>query len=205
MEPLSFLENDSRDGAGGVPGGVPGGIPAAAGRHTLLERGGVAAAALALLLLCLVVTLDVASRAFWRAVVPDDVLLVSELMLLVILGPIALVTAAREHIAVTVFTERLGQGGKHLLACLAHLAGIAFFGFLLAAFWTLLAKAWRNGEFYDGELGIPQWIGLALATLLVAGVLLRLLALLLEELRAVLARHPRGGPGIARRDGGERG
>ncbi|SMF68684.1 TRAP-type C4-dicarboxylate transport system, small permease component [Tistlia consotensis] len=152
------------------------------GRHTLLERGGVTAAGLALVTLCLIVTLNVISRALWRAVVPDDILLVSELMLIVILGPIALVTAEREHIEVTVFTERVGQGGRRLLACLGHLAGIAFFGFLLAAFWKLTLKSWQTGEFYDGLLAIPQWPGQALATAAFAGIILRLAFLLRTDL-----------------------
>ncbi|MEX0760378.1 MAG: TRAP transporter small permease subunit, partial [Tistlia sp.] len=135
-------------------------------------------------LLCLIVTLNVVTRALWHAVIPDDILLVSELMLLVILGPLALVTAEREHIAVTVFTARAGAGARRLMACLAHLAGIAFFGFLLVAFWTLLAKSWRTGEYYDGLLGLPQWPGLALATAALAGVILRLVFLLVRDARA---------------------
>src|SRR5690606_9294105 len=94
-----------------------------------------------------------------------------------------LVTADREHIAVTVFPEKAGQGTKRVLACLGHLVGIAFFGFLLASFWTLLEKAWRTGEYYDGLLAIPQWPGLALGTAALAGVILRLLFLLAADLR----------------------
>lgn len=154
------------------------------GRHTLLERAGVRAAGLALVALCLIVTLNVATRWLWHAVIPDDILLVSELMLVVILGPVALVTAEREHIAVTVFTERAGQGAKRLFDALAQLAGIAFFGFLLAAFWQLLAKAWATGEYYDGLINIAQWPGLAFATAAVAGVLLRLVVLLVRDLRS---------------------
>ncbi len=163
-----------------------------AGRHTLLERAGVRAAGLALVLLCAIVTINVVSRWLWHALIPDDILLVSELMLVVILGPIALVTAEREHIAVTVFTQRFvegqagqgrwGQGARRFCDGLGYLAGIAFFGFLLAAFWTLLAKSWRTGEYYDGLLNIPQWPGLAFATLAVAGVIGRLVYLLAATL-----------------------
>ena len=153
-----------------------------AGRHTLLERAGVQAAGLALVLLCAIVTVNVVSRWLWHALIPDDILLVSELMLVVILGPLALVTAEREHIAVTVFTERAGRRAKRACDCLAQLAGIAFFGFLLAAFWQLLAKSWRTGEYYDGLLGLVQWPGLALATAAVAGVILRLAFLLAGDL-----------------------
>lgn len=178
MDPLRFEE--TKTGLG---------LP---GRHTLLERAGVKAAGLALVALCLIVTVNVLSRWFWHALIPDDILLVSELMLVVILGPLALVTAEREHIAVTVFTARAGQGARRLMACLGHLAGLLFFGFLLVAFWKLLEKSWRTGEFYDGLLGLPQWPGLALATAGVAGILLRLAFLLARD---ASPSAPRAGDG----------
>lgn len=171
------------------------------GGHTLLERGGASAAGLALVLLCAIVAVNVITRALWVAVIPDDILLVSELMLIVILGPVALVTADREHIAVTIFTDRAGQGAKRALSCLAQLAGLAFFGFLLAAFWELLLKAWRTGEYYDGILDIPQWPGLALAVAAVAGVMLRLAWLLFVDFRRLgLGQGDEGGD---ERRGGE--
>ncbi len=77
-----------------------------------LERRFGGLASLGLALLCLVVSVTVISRWLYRGIVPDDVLWVQELMLVVVLAPLGLVTAAREHIEVTIFTEKAGHKAK---------------------------------------------------------------------------------------------
>ncbi len=147
-----------------------------------VERALGVIARLALVALGAVVTLSVASRALGNNVIPDDVLVVSELMLVVILAPLPLVTAMREHIAVTVFTERLRGAPLRALGILGHLAGLAFFGSLAWAFFVMLAGSWETGEYYEGFLRIPHWIGHAFAAAALALVAIRLLALLIGDL-----------------------
>lgn len=153
---------------------------APAGRWPV-ERGLGVVARLALIALGSVVTISVVSRALGDNVIPDDVLVVSELMLVVILAPLPLVTAMREHIVVTIFTERLGAASLRLLNVLGHAAGAIFFSVLTWAFAVMLAGSWETGEYYEGFLRIPHWIGHAFATAALALVAGRLLMLLVTD------------------------
>ncbi len=149
-----------------------------------LERRFGDLANLGLTLLCLLVSVTAISRWLYRGLIPDDVLWVQELMVVVVLAPLGLVTAAREHIEVTIFTERATDNAKRRLACLGHLAGLTFIGFLAWAAWRLLAAAWLSGEYYEGDIRVPHWLGYGL---FFAGLLafeLRLLALLGNDLFA---------------------
>jgi TRAP-type C4-dicarboxylate transport system permease small subunit len=148
-----------------------------------VEHGLGICARIALMALCAVVTVSVVSRALWNNIIPDDVLLVSELMLVVILAPLALVTAMREHIVVSIFTDRLGAGMRRALDILGHLVGLLLFGVLTYAFASMLLNSWSTGEYYEGILGIPHYIGHAFATVAMAVVVMRLLLLLLADLR----------------------
>ncbi len=160
----------------------------AASEPTWAERRFGDLANLALGLLCLLVTISVVSRWLYRNVIPDEVLWVQELMVVVVLAPLVLVTAAREHIEVTIFTKRAGETAKRRLACLGHLVGLVFVGFLVWAAWRLFTDALASGEYYEGELRLPHWLGYGL---FFAGILafgLRLLALLAGDLLVRRAR-----------------
>lgn len=155
--------------------------PAPAGRWPV-ERGLGSLARVALALLCAVVTVSVITRALWQNIVPDDVLLVSELMVAVILAPLALVTARDEHISVSVFTRRAGAGARRLLAVLGHIAGICFFAVLAWAYFTMFSDSWQTGEYYEGILGIPHWGSQLFAALAVSVVVARLALMLFRDL-----------------------
>lgn len=152
------------------------------------ERALSALAMVALGLLCLIVTLTVVARWLGTTFVPDDVLLVRELMVAIVLLPLGVVTACREHIEVSVFTERVALRGKRMLAVLGHLVGIVFAGGLFWAAMSMLGRAWSTGEYYYGDLYIPVWIGNAVFAFGVGAFLLRLLALLLIDLHRCFRR-----------------
>lgn len=138
------------------------------------ERWLTVLAMLAVALLCAIVTTSVLSRWLYGALIPDDVLLVRELMVAVILLPLAAVTAARGHISVTVFTDWAGTRSQHALSLLGHVIGLLFVGALLWAGGRLLAGAWASGEYYDGDLYIPLWLGYAVYVVGLAAFLARI-------------------------------
>ncbi|MEC7256654.1 MAG: hypothetical protein VXW58_02445, partial [Pseudomonadota bacterium] len=63
---------------------------------TRAERALAGVAIVGLFAMAALITLNVVSRWIGRAIVPDDIQLVKELMVLVILLPLGVVTAARE-------------------------------------------------------------------------------------------------------------
>ncbi|MCC7326762.1 MAG: TRAP transporter small permease [Burkholderiales bacterium] len=142
---------------------------------TRAERTLSALAAVALAVLCGIVTTTIVVRAAGFALIPDDILLVQELMVAVILLPLAAVTAQRQQIAVTVFTERIGLRRKAALALLAHVVGMVFAGALFAVGVKSLLAAVASGEYFDGVLYLPTWIGWAVFSLGTGAFLLRLL------------------------------
>lgn len=147
------------------------------------ERALTGVAVVALFALAGLVTVNVISRWLDRALIPDDIMLVREAMVLVVLLPLGLVTARREHIAVDVFTAWAGPRAQRVLAVLGHAVGLAFAAALLWAAWSGLARAWRTGEYYYGTLNLPQWIGYATFTAAVALFAARAAWMLAADLR----------------------
>lgn len=156
------------------------------------ERVLTSLATAAVAMLCLLVSVGVVSRIVGRPLIPDNVLLVQEMMVAVILLPLALLTAVREQIAVTVFTQHAGLRAQHLLAVLGHLVGLIFGGVLLWASSRLLRRSLATGDYYYGVLDIPMWIGHALFAAGVGAFVLRLLIMLWIDLSCAV-RPPASG------------
>lgn len=153
---------------------------------TWLERSMLFLASVGIVALCLVVTITVVTRWLYRPVIPDDVLVVREFMVAVILWPLAAVTAVRGHIAVSVFTERLARKGRLVLSVLGHVVGLILFGALLWAGIGFLQSSWSTGEYQDGDLNIPMWIGHFLFVLALAVTVLRTAWMILRDAAALI-------------------
>jgi TRAP-type C4-dicarboxylate transport system permease small subunit len=142
-------------------------------------------AALAIAILCVVITVTIVSRWLYRGIVPDDVLIVRELMVVVILLPLAAVSAKRAQIAVTIFTKGIKGRGAAALSAFGHLAGALFIGALLAAGARMFLGSWASGDYYDGDLYIPMWLAHGMYTLGLGAFLVRLIANMIADLRTV--------------------
>lgn len=147
------------------------------------ERILVGVAVAGLFAMAALVTTNVVSRWIGRAIIPDDVLLVQELMVLVILLPIGAVTAMRQHISVDVFTEKASARAKRTLALFSHFIGMAFAAFLLAAAWKGFRQDWHTQDYYSGFFNIPMWIGQAAFLFGVGLFLVRLMVMIGHDLR----------------------
>lgn len=154
-----------------------------AGRPNRLERLLLCVAVAGIVGLGVLVSLTVLSRAFRVVLLHDAVLLVEELMVAVIVLPLAYITAARAHIVVEVLSSRLPARVQPWLAPLAALAGLVFFGALAWAAAGDLARAWRGATYYEGDLALPEWPGRLVYALGLAMVVWRLLVQLLTDLR----------------------
>lgn len=147
------------------------------------ERVLAGAAAIALFVMGGIVTINVVTRWIAAAIIPDDVYLIQEFMVLLILLPLGVVTAAREHIQVDVFTQWVARRGKLGLAVLEHLVGLVFVSILLWAAWNGLVKAWETQEYYYGTLNVPMWIGHTSFFVGIGLFWVRLVAMLYRDLR----------------------
>lgn len=153
-------------------------------KETWLERVLLFSAMGGILLLCVIVTLTVISRTIYKPIIPDDVLIVREIMVAAILLPLAAVTAHRSHIAVTVFTEGLSAYFKSALNALGHLIGILFVSQLFYAGLRLFVGAWVSGEYFDGDIYIPMWIGYATFVCALGAFLARLIVMFVVDVRS---------------------
>lgn len=151
----------------------------AAGIERFLAR----IAAIGLFAMAAIVTINVVSRWLGSALIPDDVYLVQELMVLVILLPLGVVTATRQHIKVDLFTEWLPPRGKVALAIVEHVVGLVSVGLLVWAAWLGLSKAWGTQDYYSGVLDIPMWVGQSTFLLGIVLFATRLVAMLLRDIR----------------------
>ncbi len=154
-----------------------------ANNGTWLERAFTALAMLGLVLLCLIVTITVLSRWLYRPLIPDDVLLVRELMVGVILLPLAAVTARGAHISVTVFTNWLRPAPLAWLARLGYAIGLALVGALLWIGQRLFRASWESGDYHDGDIYIPMWIGYCVFMIALAAFAVRLAAQIVRPSR----------------------
>jgi TRAP-type C4-dicarboxylate transport system permease small subunit len=139
------------------------------------ERFLTALGMLAIGALCAIITVIFLSRWLYHPFIPDDVLIVRELMVAVILLPLASVTANRLHIAVTVFTDGKPDKTRLILSRFGNAIGLVFVGLLLLAGARSMLGAIETGEYYDGDIYIPVWIGYSVYVLGLAAFFLRLL------------------------------
>lgn len=156
----------------------------------LIEQTLLDLAAIALIGLGLVIFANVVLRAGFGTGIPDAIILVRELMVAAIILPMAAATTARGHIAVTFFSDRMPPGLRARLILMGHLIGILALIPMIYAAWRMTGQAWRSGEFYYGDLNLPRWPGIALFLAGLSLMWLRLLSLLLGDLRQIR----RGGP-----------
>jgi len=133
----------------------------------------------------------VVGRALFGMSIPDDVVIIQELMVAVIILPLAYVAADRGHIEVTIFTDRLPRRGRMALDVLGSAIGLVLFGFLAFAGWDGLAYAVTEGSYYDGEFFLPEWPGKLVYFAGLAVFALRLAALLVADVVAIATKDER--------------
>lgn len=142
-------------------------------------------AALAVLTMGVMITVNVVLRLFGTSL-PDSVVLVRELMVAAIILPLAAVTAARAHVCVEVLTNLLPPRVRQGLILIGWFVGLVAFAPLVYAGWRELASTWTGGSFFFGDLSLPKWPGRLLFLIGMAAFWLRLLILLIEDTRAFL-------------------
>lgn len=146
--------------------------------HPLLRVGGAG-----LLLMMVATVVSALGAAFFSRPVPDIVTIDEVLMAFVVFLPLAFVQLHRDHIEVTIATDRLAPRPLEYVRLFGALVTLFVFGLL---FWGLALGAhgaWDENDLYTGEYSLPSWPMRAVAAIGVLGFLVRLLADIVKIVR----------------------
>lgn len=160
-----------------------------------IENALLALAGVCVVVLGVMITFTVFSRSVLGWGVPDDVVIVKELMVGAILLPLAAVSAARIHIAIEFVFNRFGPGVQVWLTAFASLFALLAVLPIGYAAWNELAHVVSSGAWYFGELSLPKWPGRLAFFVGMGFFALRLLLLFVEDLRIALSgKKPAAAP-----------
>lgn len=144
---------------------------------TAVERLLLVLGIVALAVVCLIVTYTVVARAFHLPLIPDDVQIVRQIMVVVIIFPMAAVTAVRMHIVVTIFSKWMSTRTKIHFIAFGDVVGLLLVTILLIGAIRLFLDSFASGEYYDGDIRIEYWMAHGAYAVALAALWLRMAAL----------------------------
>ncbi|SHF74346.1 TRAP-type C4-dicarboxylate transport system, small permease component [Loktanella atrilutea] len=141
----------------------------------------------AVVALGLLITVSVLLRVTVNSGVPDTIVMVRELMVVAIVLPLAAATTARAHIVVEFLSNRLPLRAQGWLVVFGGLFGLFALSPLLYAGWNEVAHNIGSGSYYVGQLNLPKWPGRVLFLIGMSFCWLRLLLLVIGDIRTLRA------------------
>lgn len=112
---------------------------------------------LAIIILALMITASVVSRAVFNVALPDSIIIVRELMVAAIVLPLASATLARTHVAVEFVSNAMPARARAWLIVLGTVVGLLALMPLIYAGSRELIGTLESGAFYYGDLNLPKW------------------------------------------------
>jgi len=146
--------------------------------------------AIAVVILCLVITCIVFWREFLGVGFPDGIIMVRELMVPAILFPLSATTAKRAHVSIEVIANWFPDSLNRWIAVLAAALGLFVVVVLIYAGALQLEKTWSNGAHHGGDFKIPKWPSRLVYVLAFTFVALRMAQILWLDLKAALTGTP---------------
>jgi TRAP-type mannitol/chloroaromatic compound transport system permease small subunit len=144
--------------------------------------------------LCLIIASSVLLRTFALSGVPDEVVIVGEMMIGALIMPLAFVAADRGFISVEIFTQRLAPKFQQMLNVLSVIVGLIAVAPITYAAYLSVVDAFESGSYLFGMLELPKWPA---KTLFFLGYLLFFIRLIdlaihdiLEALGVINSRKP---------------
>jgi TRAP-type C4-dicarboxylate transport system permease small subunit len=104
----------------------------------------------------LLTTISVIGRYFFKAPIPDGLVMSEFLMVFVVFLPLSAVQAAREHVFVTIFTEWMSNKKKVVMETIGVVIGFCIFTVIASAVFTDFFEAWSAGAYHEGPLELPE-------------------------------------------------
>lgn len=159
-----------------------------------LETGFIAAAAAAILGMCVYITLGIFLRSIVGVQIPDEVVIVGDLMIGALILPLAYVAADRGFIAVEVLTDMLPKGTHIWLNVLAATVGLLAVIPITYAGYLAMVHAIETGNYFFGILEVPEWPGRVAFFAGYALFFIRLTILFIQDLLSALGIGGGGDP-----------
>lgn len=124
-----------------------------------LEQGALALAGGCIVALGVLITLTVILRTITGAGVPDDVTLVSELMVGAIFLPLAYVTANYSHITIDFLFNWMNIRLKLWVLAIGSVFSLIVLLPMTVAGWVEFSHVVEAGSYFWGDLDLPKWPG----------------------------------------------
>lgn len=144
-------------------------------------------AGLCIVTLGLMITLTVVSRNLFGWGVPDDVVIVRELMVGAVFLPLAYVTAGYSHITINFLFKRLGKTAKLWMLAIGSLISLLILLPLAVSAWQGFFHAASSGAYFFGELELPEWPGRFAFFAGAALFIVRLMIICVTDIRAAIS------------------
>ncbi len=136
------------------------------------------------------ITASVLLRVFFNSGVPDSIVMVRELMVAAIVLPLAAASTARAHIVVEFLTNRFPVRIQGWFVVFGTGFGVLALTPLIYAGWNESVHTLQSGGFYFGQLNLPKWPGRLIFLIGISFCWLRLLLLVIDDVRRIRAGLP---------------
>ncbi|WP_288902940.1 TRAP transporter small permease [uncultured Sneathiella sp.] len=109
--------------------------------------------------ICAIINITIFGRFLFGVSIPDDVIMVRELMIGAVVLPLSYVAAERAHIMVEVFTSHMPDRWQPGLNLLSSLVGSLMLLPILYGGYLDFDSVTSDGAYFFGELNLPEWPG----------------------------------------------
>ena len=144
----------------------------------------LAVAGVCVIALGVLITATVLLRSLVGWGIPDDVVIIKELMIAAIILPCAAVSSARAHIAIEFLYNRFNKKTQAWLLAFSSLFALLALIPIVYAAWRELAHVIGVGSYFFGDLSLPKWPGRLAFFVGIAVFALRMAMLFYQDMKA---------------------
>ncbi|MEO3415761.1 TRAP transporter small permease [Roseovarius sp. CAU 1744] len=126
-------------------------------------------------------------RATFNSGIPDTIVIVRELMVVAIVLPLAAATLDRAHITVEFLSNLMPSRVQDWLVVGGSIFGLFALSPLIYAGWRETVHTIESGAFFFGQLNLPKWPGRVVFLIGVSFCWLRLLLMVIGDIRKLRA------------------
>ena len=116
----------------------------------------VVASATILLMLC-ITTISVIGRYLFKTPIPDDVVMNELLIVVLVFLPFAYVQRMKQHVFVTLFSDRMSPRNQLICETFGNVVGLVFFALLSHATFLDYREAYAVLAYNEGLLKLPEY------------------------------------------------